>query len=135
MIKNKYNAFNDLIDFILKLFHERKIQEVFKKWKILVSFKNTKDFTWLKLIYQREWEPVYELDYEIKDINTKLDKEKVKYTLQEFLLNVYYYYEWDWKPVTLEELAKILGVIFQAVDQEIKIILQKMRKQAKGIIE
>jgi len=133
MIKNKYNAFNDLIDYIMKLTNWW-VQEVFEKWKLIVKFENTKNFVWVKFVYQKEWKSVYELDYEIRDINTKLDKEKVKYTLQEFLLNAYYYYEWDWEPVKLEKLAKILWVIFQAVDQEIKAILQKMRREAKNLI-
>jgi len=124
-VRNKYSPLRELYNFVFKYFYQIPLKQYFIKWKIRIHL-----WEWiLRLIYENEDEGiVYDTEIKLEAENRK-EKDQIIYEIQEFLLNSYYYYERDWKPLTTTYLAKLLWVSVQALDKEIKQVLRKAAKE------
>ena len=62
----------------------------------------------------------------------------MKFLIQDFVLNVFYSYEWTWRkeaPLKLKKLAAILGVNYRSASVEVKDIENQIIQQAGKLLD
>ncbi len=124
-VRTAYNPYRELYNFVFKLIYCFDLKKFFKQWKINIQFKDKV----INLIYTK---PFVEFSQEIRlNANNREEKDRIIYAIQEFILNAYYLYERDWKPMKYKDLAWLLLVSPQAVDNEIRQEMQKVAQRAK----
>lgn len=96
--------------------------DLFKKGKIRFSITPKS----ILLHYAVWWE--IEMSSEIKIcVKNRNDMDDIMYRTQDFVLNVFMGYEWQWQPMKLKELWVLLGIRPQSVETMIKWIMNKMK--------
>ncbi len=123
----KYKFQGRGFDFLQKYLFEEKLMKLFREGKLEIKLSEEKleleytppksscalglDFT-LGFETRREWDEAFEM-------------------VQDFLMDCFYFHEWDGRPLRLTELGVIMGVTKQAVHREVKNILKKINSDEK----
>jgi len=126
-IKNNYDPVKELVNFIFKLMYSFDLDRYFKQGRISIFFEKKN----INLIYSKN-----NIEYKLvlaTNINNRTKKDEIIYKLQDFILNAYYMYEWNWQPMKLKDIAWLLLVSPQAIDVELKNVWEKMIEKKQEI--
>jgi len=115
------------LDFLRKYIFQEKLAELFKKGKLCVKLSEET----LALTYTPPQSHCALNLNLMLNFKTRREFDEAFSMVQDFLMDCFYFHEWDGRPLRLTELGVILGVSKQAVHREIRQILKKINSNEK----
>lgn len=118
----KYRYQGTSLDFLRKYLLQEKLAGMFRSGKLCIKLSEEN----LALSYTPP-QSQCALQLNLKLVfERRREFDEAFAMVQDFLMDCFYFHEWDGRPMRLTELAIILGVTRQAVHREVKNILKKI---------
>lgn len=121
MHQREYKRRLVLVKFIMDYLNS--VRGIFK-WSLSFDWK---DYKTLKVIYKWKKEETLSIPVMTKWYDSP--NKQIEDIIQDFILSIYYEYEWDWQPVPLTVIWRIMWISKSKIFKTMESIKQKLTKK------